>query len=79
MAERELVDRHNLQPVHVGLKVSVAIQCLWLCSNQQFLEGPMLWRQVGPNTFTMDFQAPMSVMQAFAVCLSAFDHKLACE
>jgi len=39
-----------------------------------------LWRrQVGPDTFTLDFQAPMSAMQAFAVCLSAFEHKLACE
>ena len=35
--------------------------------------------QVGPDTFTLDFQAPMSALQAFAICLSAFDHKLACE
>lgn len=35
--------------------------------------------QVGPDAFTLDFQAPMSALQAFAICLSAFDHKLACE
>lgn len=36
-------------------------------------------RQVGPDTFTLDFQSPMSALQAFAICLSSFDHKLACE
>ena len=35
--------------------------------------------QVGPDTFTLDFQAPLSALQAFAICLSSFDHKLACE
>jgi len=35
--------------------------------------------KVGKNTFTMDFQYPLSVMQAFSICLSAFDFKLACE
>jgi len=52
-----------------------------VCSTQaNNLFHAKLWRrQVGPDTFTLDFQAPMSAMQAFAVCLSAFDHKLACE
>ncbi|KAK9838369.1 hypothetical protein WJX81_007666 [Elliptochloris bilobata] len=35
--------------------------------------------KVGPDMFTLDFQAPMSALQAFAICLSSFDHKLACE
>lgn len=29
--------------------------------------------------FTMDFQWPLSPLQAFAICLSSFDYKLACE
>ena len=35
--------------------------------------------QIGRNTFTMDYQWPMSALQAFAICLSSFDNKLACE
>lgn len=35
--------------------------------------------KIGPNTFTMDYQWPMSALQAFGICLSAFDNKLACE
>eukprot|EP00164_Ancoracysta_twista_P003917 GFYU01005253.1.p1 GENE.GFYU01005253.1~~GFYU01005253.1.p1 ORF type:complete len:415 (+),score=105.05 GFYU01005253.1:142-1245(+) len=35
--------------------------------------------RVGKHNFTMDYQYPMSPLQAFAICLSSFDHKLACE
>ncbi|XP_049643517.1 tubby-related protein 2-like [Suncus etruscus] len=35
--------------------------------------------RVGPNSFTMDFAFPFCPLQAFAVCLSSFDRKLACE
>ena len=35
--------------------------------------------KVGANVFTCDFQYPISPLQAFAVCLSSFDGKLACE
>lgn len=35
--------------------------------------------RVDDNTFTMDFQYPMSAIQAFAICLSSFDNKLVCE
>ncbi len=31
------------------------------------------------QTLTMDFQHPMSALQAFAICLTSFDNKLACE
>ena len=31
------------------------------------------------DTFTMDYAYPLCAMQAFAICLSSFDHKLACE
>jgi hypothetical protein len=35
--------------------------------------------QVGKDLFTLDYQAPFNAAQAFAVCLSAFEFKLACE
>jgi len=35
--------------------------------------------KVGKDTFTMDYQYPMSALQAFAICLTSFDNKLACE
>lgn len=35
--------------------------------------------KIGRNTFTMDYQWPMSALQAFGICLSSFDNKLACE
>ena len=35
--------------------------------------------RVAKEKFTMDFQSPLSPFQAFALCLSSFDSKLACE
>ncbi|EOX94944.1 Tubby like protein 3 isoform 2 [Theobroma cacao] len=35
--------------------------------------------KVGKDVFTMDYQYPISAFQAFAVCLSSFDTKIACE
>jgi len=31
------------------------------------------------DIFTMDFRYPFSPLQAFAICLSSFDYKIACE
>ncbi|KAK2969457.1 hypothetical protein RJ640_011354 [Escallonia rubra] len=33
----------------------------------------------GSDMFTMDYRYPLSAFQAFAICLSSFDTKLACE
>lgn len=35
--------------------------------------------KVGKDVFTMDYQHPISAFQAFAICLSSFDTKIACE
>ena len=35
--------------------------------------------KVGKDSFTMDFQWPLCALQAFAICLTSFDNKLACE
>lgn len=35
--------------------------------------------KVGGNTFTMDYMQPLSAFQAFAICLTSFGTKVACE
>ncbi|KAL4439006.1 hypothetical protein ABPG77_006943 [Micractinium sp. CCAP 211/92] len=35
--------------------------------------------KVASDAFTMDYCYPMTALQAFAICLSSFDSKLACE
>ena len=35
--------------------------------------------RVAKDTFNMDYQAPLTPLQAFAICLSAFDYKLSVE
>uniref|UniRef100_A0A0D6QYY4 Tubby-like F-box protein n=1 Tax=Araucaria cunninghamii TaxID=56994 RepID=A0A0D6QYY4_ARACU len=35
--------------------------------------------KIGKDIFTMDYRYPLSAFQAFAICLSSFDTKLACE
>nr|GMC87802.1 tubby-like F-box protein 8 [Ipomoea batatas] len=35
--------------------------------------------KVGKDMFTMDYRYPLSAFQSFAICLSSFDAKLACE
>lgn len=35
--------------------------------------------KVGKDVFTMDYQYPISAFEAFAICLSSFDTKIACE
>ncbi|XP_004486067.1 tubby-like F-box protein 3 [Cicer arietinum] len=35
--------------------------------------------KVGKDLFTMDYRYPISAFQAFAICLSSFDTKIACE
>jgi tubby and related proteins len=35
--------------------------------------------KIGKGIFTMDYRYPMSAFQAFAICLTSFDTKPACE
>ncbi|KAL2485828.1 Tubby-like F-box protein 3 [Abeliophyllum distichum] len=49
-------------------------------SGGQELENVILqFGKVGKDVFTMDYQYPISAFQAFAICLSSFDTKIACE
>ena len=53
--------------------------------NFQLVEGDegeeivLQFGKVDDNEFTMDFKYPMCALQAFGICLSSFDGKLACE
>lgn len=35
--------------------------------------------KVGKDLFTMDYRYPISAFQAFAICLSSFETRIACE
>ena len=35
--------------------------------------------KIGKDLFTMDYRYPISAFQSFAICLSSFDTKIACE
>ncbi|KAE9463932.1 hypothetical protein C3L33_04064, partial [Rhododendron williamsianum] len=49
-------------------------------AGQQEHENVILqFGKVGKDVFTMDYQYPISAFQAFAICLSSFDTKIACE
>lgn len=39
----------------------------------------MQFGRVAKDTFTMDYQYPLSAIQAFGIALTSFDLKLACE
>lgn len=39
----------------------------------------MQFGRVAEDVFTMDYNYPMCALQAFAIALSSFDSKLACE
>lgn len=42
-------------------------------------ETVLQFGKVGDDTFTMDYRKPLSAFQAFAICLTSFGTKLACE
>lgn len=39
----------------------------------------MQFGRISDDEFTMDFRYPLCALQAFAIALSSFDNKLACE
>jgi hypothetical protein len=47
--------------------------------NQENDKVILQFGKVGKDLFTMDYRYPISAFQAFAICLSSFDTKIACE
>ncbi|KAK9079928.1 hypothetical protein SSX86_001603 [Deinandra increscens subsp. villosa] len=48
-------------------------------SGPQYEKVILQFGKVGKDVFTMDYCYPISAFQAFAICLSSFDTKIACE
>uniref|UniRef100_A0A0D9X2N4 Tubby-like F-box protein n=1 Tax=Leersia perrieri TaxID=77586 RepID=A0A0D9X2N4_9ORYZ len=48
-------------------------------TNQEQEDVILQFGKVGKDMFTMDYRYPISAFQAFAICLSSFDTKIACE
>ncbi|KAF8387923.1 hypothetical protein HHK36_026585 [Tetracentron sinense] len=48
-------------------------------SGQEHESVLLQFGKVGKDLFTMDYRYPISAFQAFAICLSSFDTKIACE
>ncbi|KAF8401556.1 hypothetical protein HHK36_012498 [Tetracentron sinense] len=48
-------------------------------SGQEHEKVILQFGKVGKDLFTMDYRYPISAFQAFAICLSSFDTKIACE
>ena len=53
------------------------IDLKWVSSLGEYIV--MQFGRVAEDVFTMDFRYPLCALQAFAVALSSFDSKLACE
>ncbi|XP_077240552.1 tubby-like F-box protein 3 [Tasmannia lanceolata] len=48
-------------------------------SSQEHEKVLLQFGKVGKDLFTMDYGYPISAFEAFAICLSSFDTKIACE
>ncbi|CEG36723.1 tubby-like protein [Plasmopara halstedii] len=81
-SNREPVFREDLGAycLDFGGRVSMAsVKNFQLISNEDPSMGNILqFGRVADDMFTMDFQWPLSPFQAFAICLSSCDTKLAC-
>jgi len=73
----------NFQLVHEDDGIELKI---WILNYSHLVLNPcaadyivMQFGRVAEDVFTMDFRYPMCAVQAFAVALSSFDGKLACE
>ena len=63
-----------------GRVTEASVKNFQLADSRDETEATILqFGKVGKHAFTMDYAYPMSALQAFAICLSSFDNKLACE
>ena len=63
-----------------GRVTLASVKNFQLADNEDPDESTILqFGKVGKDMFTVDYFYPMSAIQAFAICLSSFDNKLACE
>lgn len=60
-------------------KKGISVDGLTALLSSLFQQVLLQFGKVGNDMFTMDYRYPLSAFQAFAICLSSFDTKLACE
>ena len=86
----DLLELHNKQPVWSdetqayvlnfhGRVTQASVKNFQLvhCADEDYIV--LQFGRIAENTFTLDYQFPMCALQAFAIALSSFDSKIACE
>ena len=51
--------------------------CLTVCTTESYIV--VQFGRISEDVFTLDYRYPVCAVQAFAIALSSFDSKLACE
>jgi len=62
-----------------GRVTRASVKNFQLVDAANYEEVVLQFGRVGDHKFTMDFTYPLTPLQAFAICLSSIDIKLACE
>ncbi len=86
----DLLELHNKQPVWSeetqayvlnfhGRVTQASVKNFQLvhCADEDYIV--LQFGRIAENTFTLDYNFPMCALQAFAIALSSFDSKIACE
>ncbi|XP_023254048.1 protein king tubby 1-like [Seriola lalandi dorsalis] len=85
-----LIELHNKTPVwneetasHVlnfnGRVTQASIKNFQIVHNKDLDYIVMQFGRIADDIFTLDFNYPLCAVQAFAIALSSFDGKIACE
>jgi len=62
-----------------GRRAMASVKNFQLVSPEDHEAVLLQFGRTGKDVFTMDYQWPLSPLQAFSICMSSFDYKLACE
>jgi tubby-related protein 1 len=72
----DVIEEHILD--FKGRVTQASVKNLQLTTVENSKSVRMQFGKVGRDRFTMDFKAPFTALQAFAVALSSLDSKLGC-
>jgi len=62
-----------------GRVTKASVKNFQLIDSANYDDVLLQFGRVGDNKFNMDFTYPLTPLQAFGICLSSMDTKLACE
>ncbi|KAL7614058.1 hypothetical protein Lser_V15G07259 [Lactuca serriola] len=62
-----------------NFQIGASVEDCYNVSNEEKDRVILQFGKIGQDIFTMDYGYPLSAFQAFAICLSSFDTKPACE